>query len=63
MKGTATKLYIYENTSPRINIPLKIVEGLNWGHSDDLRIEIKTIEGNTGLFIYKKTDKENNFPK
>ena len=63
MKGTATKLYIYENTSPRVNIPLKIVEGLNWAHSDDLRIEIKTIDGNTGLFIYKEKELKNNLHK
>ncbi|MBN1800695.1 MAG: hypothetical protein JW891_04270 [Candidatus Lokiarchaeota archaeon] len=54
MNGETTKFYTYQNTSGRVNIPLSVAKVLNWNHKDELGIVLKTIEGQTGLFLYKK---------
>lgn len=54
MNGSQTRFYRYEKTVPRISIPRPLADSLNWKHKDELTIVIKTIDGATGLFIFKK---------
>jgi bifunctional DNA-binding transcriptional regulator/antitoxin component of YhaV-PrlF toxin-antitoxin module len=51
------KYYKYPNTSGRVNIPADIGEILNWRSKDSLKVMVKTIDGHTGLFIYKDEEK------
>lgn len=54
MNGEITKYYKYEGTSGRVNIPPTIANTLNWGHKDEIRMIFKTIDGQEGLFLFKK---------
>lgn len=54
MNGETTKFYQYEKTSGRINVPVSISKALNWEHKDSMGMIIKTIDGQTGLFIWKR---------
>lgn len=55
MNGETTKFYKYESsTSASVTIPKSIAKGLNWKHKDEIGIIIKTIDGHTGLFLFKK---------
>ena len=54
MNGEVVKYHRYEGTSGKITIPLAIAKGLNWKHKDEINIVIKTIDGETGLFLFKK---------
>ena len=59
MNGETTKFYKFENTSSgRVTIPISLHKALNWGHKDDINIVIKTIDGQTGLFLFKKESAE-----
>ncbi|MFX0132069.1 MAG: hypothetical protein ACFFDN_00355 [Candidatus Hodarchaeota archaeon] len=55
MSGKKTKYYFYEDRgSGSITIPISMAKGLNWNHKDEINILIKTIDGYTGLFLFKK---------
>ena len=56
-KGTKTKFYQYESsTSSNVTIPKSIAGSLGWTHKDELRILVKEIDGNVGIFIYKENE-------
>lgn len=60
MDGHLTKYLYYEKTGKsQITIPRKFleVENIDWNHNDDLYIITKTIDGQTGLFLFKKEEK------
>ncbi len=58
MNGKTSKYYHYEKTgSGRITIPISLAKGLGWKHKDDIEIVIKNLNGNLGLFLYKKEKK------
>ena len=55
MNGEITKYYKYETSgSGTVTIPLALAKSLNWGHKDPINIVIKEIEGQVGLFLFKK---------
>ncbi|MBA7709166.1 hypothetical protein ES703_118078 [subsurface metagenome] len=55
MNGKTTKYYKYKHSgSGTITIPISIAEALNWKHKDDVNLVIKNINGQIGLFMYKK---------
>jgi len=55
MNGKSTRYYKYESSgSGSVTIPIALADGLNWSHKDEIIIQIKTIDGNTGLFFFKK---------
>lgn len=54
MNGEITKYHRYEGSSGKITIPLSLAKSLNWEHKDEINIVIKTLEGQTGLFLFKK---------
>ena len=56
MNGETTKFYQYEKTSGRINVPVSISKVLNWKHKNSIGMIIKTIDGQTGLFIWKREE-------
>lgn len=58
MNGETTKYYVYESTSGRINIPKNVAKMLNWEHGKEIGMVIKTIDGQTGLFLFKREEKE-----
>jgi len=56
MDGKISKFYKYENTSGRINIPSSIADILNWSHNDEVNMVLKNIDGQIGLFLFKKNE-------
>ena len=59
MNGKTTKYYKFESSgSGRVNIPIALAKGLNWEHNNEINIVIHTIEGQTGLFLFKKKESE-----
>jgi hypothetical protein len=57
MNGYPVKyLYYKSNKKSNLTIPRSILEAnnLNWEHKDDINLVIKTIEGQKGIFLYKK---------
>ena len=58
MNGDPTKYYKYENTSGKVNISNKVANTLNWSHKDEVRMVVKVIEGQIGLFIFKEEKEE-----
>jgi bifunctional DNA-binding transcriptional regulator/antitoxin component of YhaV-PrlF toxin-antitoxin module len=59
MSGETTKYYKFEKTgSGRITIPISMAKGLNWGHKDEINILIKTINGQLGLFLWKREEEK-----
>ena len=57
MNGKTTKYYKFKSSgSGRVNIPIALAEALNWSHNDEINILIETIEGQTGLFLFKKKE-------
>lgn len=59
MNGYNSKYLYYEsNKNSLITIPRPIIEAnnLNWNHKDDIKIIIKNIDGQVGLFLFKKED-------
>ncbi len=61
MDGYISKyLYYKSNKNSIITIPRAIIDAgsLNWNHKDEIKIIIKTIDGQTGLFLWKREKKE-----
>lgn len=59
MSGETTKYYKFDKSgSGRITIPISMAKGLNWGHKDEINILIKTINGQIGLFLFKKEEEK-----
>jgi len=54
MNGETTKYYVYKSTSGRVNIPKSVAKMLNWSHKDDINLVVKEIDGQVGLFLFKK---------
>jgi len=55
MNGEITKYYKYKTSGSRsITMPIALAKSLNWKHKDDINIIIKTIDGQLGLFLFKK---------
>lgn len=57
MNGYSTKYLFYEeNKKSTITIPRAIIEAssIDWNHKDEINIIIKTIDGQSGLFLFKK---------
>lgn len=58
MNGNSGKYYHYEGSgSGRINIPIAIARDLGFHHKDDIIMVTKTIDGQKGLFLFKKEEK------
>jgi antitoxin component of MazEF toxin-antitoxin module len=58
MNGETTKYYQYKSsTSASVTIPKAIAKAMNWNHKDEIRVIIKTLNGNTGLFLFKPEKK------
>jgi len=53
MPGEKTKFHIYA-TKCDVTIPKPIARALGWEHKDEINLEIKTIDGSVGLFLYKE---------
>ncbi len=61
MDGYTSKYLYYEsNKNSIITIPRPIIEAnnLNWNHKDKIGIIVKTINGQKGLFLWKREKKE-----
>ena len=59
MNGKITKYYYYDsNKQSIITIPISMAKGLNWSHQDKINVLFKTIDGESGLFLFKKEEKE-----
>ena len=55
MNGESVKyLYYEENKRSILTIPVSMARGLNWDHKDDIGIIVKTIDGQEGLFLWKR---------
>lgn len=58
MDGETTKYYKFEKSgSGRLTVPISLAKSLNWEHQDEINILIKTIDGQIGLFLWKKEKK------
>ena len=52
-----TKYYFYEkNKQSIVAIPVSIAKGLNWEHLDKIEVIIEVMNGNKGIFLFKKED-------
>ena len=61
LNGHPTKYLFYEsNKKSVVTIPRAIIDAanLNWNHQDQINIIVKTIEGQQGLFLFKKLNKK-----
>ncbi len=61
MDGYKAKYLYYEaNKQSMVTIPRAILDAnnLNWDHKDDVYILSKEIEGQPGLFLYKKEEEK-----
>ena len=59
MNGHITKYLYYEKTGKSVVTVPKVVlnaENLNWNHKDNIYLVVKTIDGQKGLFLFKKED-------
>lgn len=55
MSGRAVKYKKYEKKgSGEIYIPISVTEALKWVDGDELMLTIEVIDGNQGIFLYKK---------
>lgn len=50
------KYYVYESGQSSAPIPKSIAQALGWKHLTQLRVEIKSIEGNVGVFLSKSKE-------
>ena len=58
MNGKTVKYQYYDsNKRSFITVPRAMAEGLNWKHKDDINIVIEVLNGNKGLFLFKKEEK------
>ena len=53
MPGQKTKFHKYP-TKCDVTIPRPIARALGWEHKNEINLEIKTIDGIVGLFLYKE---------
>ncbi len=61
MNGYPVKYLFYKsNKKSIVTIPRAILEAsnLNWKHKDEINLVVKTIEGQKGLFMYKKEEEK-----
>ena len=61
MNGHPVKYLFYKaNKKSQVTIPRAILEAsnLNWRHKDEINIMVKNIDGQKGIFLYKKSSKE-----
>ena len=57
MDGETVKYLYYEsNKRSIITIPVVLARSLNWSHKDDINILFKEIDGQSGLFLFKKEE-------
>ena len=55
MDGDTTKYYKFEKSgSGRVTIPVRLAKALNWEHNNKIGIIINTIDGQQGLFLWKR---------
>ena len=54
--GETTKYTRYEGTSGKVVISKSIAKALGWEHKDEIKVVFKTVEGNEGLFLFKKKE-------
>ena len=61
VNGHPTKYLFYEsNKKSIVTVPRAIIDAanLNWNHQDQINIIVKTIDGQQGLFLFKKSSKK-----
>ena len=61
MNGHPVKYLFYKsNKKSIVTIPRAILEAsnLNWGHKEEIKLVVKTIDGQKGIFLYKSNTKE-----
>lgn len=59
MNGYTSKYLFYKsNKNSIITLPRPIIEAnnLDWNHKDNIGIIVKTIDGQEGLFLFKRED-------
>jgi len=58
MAGHTVKYLFYPSGKSNVTIPRAIIDAaqLNWENGDEIKVLIKTIDGNKGLFFYKKEE-------
>lgn len=57
MNGYPVKYLFYEsNKKSIVTIPRAILEAsnLDWNHGDEIKLLVKTIDGQQGIFLFKK---------
>ena len=54
IEGKITRFYNYEKTSGRINVPNIFSEMLGWEHNNEIIMNIEIVNGQKGLFLFKK---------
>jgi hypothetical protein len=57
MNGHPVKYLYYEsNKKSNVTIPRAVLEAsnLHWEHKDEINLVVKTIDGQKGIFLYKK---------
>lgn len=58
MDGKATKYYYYDsNKQSIVTIPISIAKSLNWEHLNEINIIIEVVNGQKGIFLFKKEKK------
>lgn len=57
---TVNYLYYEESKRSIITIPRSIIEAenMNWEHKSEIKILVKEIDGQKGLFLFKKEEEE-----
>lgn len=63
MNGYKVKYLFYEKSKKsEITIPRSVIEAniLDWNHKDELNLIVKTIDGQKGIFLFKKVEKKKN---
>lgn len=57
MNGETVKYQYYKgNKRSFITIPVAMARGLNWNPKDKINLVVKTFDGVTGLFLFKKEE-------
>ena len=59
MNGYPVKYLFYEsNKKSMVTIPRAILEAnnLNWSHGEEIKLVVKTIDGQPGIFLFKKEE-------
>ncbi len=61
MNGYPVKYLFYEsNKKSMVTIPRAILEAnnLNWNHGEEINLIVKTIDGQQGIFLFRKEKKK-----